>query len=200
MNGTPCEGLIERIRGGDRDALDRWIADNRDRLKEWTGNGNGPQLVDASDVVQDVALYLVQRLESFRGSTEAEFRGWVRQMLRHACVDRARKEGRQAHGVAPAQAEGSQGPGPEPLNGLPGGQPTPSQVLVRQEERAALEKALDKLPDAQRTAVRLKHLEGWSLEDIARHLGRTPAAVGQLIYRGMRSLREELGGLLSAKG
>jgi RNA polymerase sigma-70 factor (ECF subfamily) len=48
------------------------------------------------------------------------------------------------------------------------------------------------LPDDQREAVRLRHLEGWALADIAQHLGRTPAATAGLIKRGMQALRRQL--------
>jgi DNA-directed RNA polymerase specialized sigma24 family protein len=35
-------------------------------------------------------------------------------------------------------------------------------------------------------------LQGWTLEAVATHLGRTPAAVAGLIKRGMKHLRQQL--------
>jgi RNA polymerase sigma-70 factor (ECF subfamily) len=56
-----------------------------------------------------------------------------------------------------------------------------------------LAQALAELPDDQRAAVELKHLKGYSLEEVARQLGRTKASVAGLLFRGLRRLRELMG-------
>jgi RNA polymerase sigma-70 factor, ECF subfamily len=71
-------------------------------------------------------------------------------------------------------------------------QSSPSQRAMRGEQAVALATALETLPPDQREAVRLRHLEGRSLNEIAAHLGRTPAAAAGLIKRGMQTLRERL--------
>jgi DNA-directed RNA polymerase specialized sigma24 family protein len=43
-----------------------------------------------------------------------------------------------------------------------------------------------------REALVLKHCQDWSLAEIGRHLGRSPAAVASLLRRGLRQLRELL--------
>jgi RNA polymerase sigma-70 factor, ECF subfamily len=71
---------------------------------------------------------------------------------------------------------------------------TPSQKAIRIEQSEHLSHALEALPEDQREAVRLRHLEGWALADIAVRLGRTPAATAGLIKRGMKALRRGLHG------
>jgi RNA polymerase sigma-70 factor, ECF subfamily len=59
-------------------------------------------------------------------------------------------------------------------------------------ETVATERArtlLDKLPLEQRTAVALRHLDGYSVPEIASHLGRSVEATESLIARGVRTLR-----------
>jgi RNA polymerase sigma-70 factor (ECF subfamily) len=75
---------------------------------------------------------------------------------------------------------------------LDAGLSSPSQKAMRGEEAQQLTRALTALPEDQGEAVRLRHLEGWALADIARHLGRTPAATAGLIKRGMQALRRQL--------
>ncbi len=55
-----------------------------------------------------------------------------------------------------------------------------------------LAEALTALPEDQRQVVELRHLKGWSLAAIPRHLGRTPAAVAGLLHRGLARLRHLL--------
>ena len=51
---------------------------------------------------------------------------------------------------------------------------------------------MEGLPDAQREALTLHHLHRWTLDAVAAHMGRTPAAVAGLIKRALRQLRQEL--------
>ena len=52
--------------------------------------------------------------------------------------------------------------------------------------------ALANLPAAQREALVLQHWHGWSLAQIAEHLGRSHAAVAGLLKRGLQQLRLQL--------
>jgi len=63
---------------------------------------------------------------------------------------------------------------------------------MRHEQLASLAKALAQLPDDQRTAVELHHLQGWSVARIAEQGGRSQAAVAGLLRRGLKKLRELL--------
>ncbi len=70
--------------------------------------------------------------------------------------------------------------------------PTPSRLVVRSEAASALLVALDSLPEEQRQVVRLKHLDGRSVAEIAEMLGKSEAAVAGLLRRGVVALREKL--------
>jgi RNA polymerase sigma-70 factor (ECF subfamily) len=71
-------------------------------------------------------------------------------------------------------------------------QSSPSERAKRGEEALRLAEALAALPEAQREALVLQHWHGWSMEEIASHLGKTRAAVAGLIKRGLQGLRERL--------
>src|SRR6516162_7889338 len=71
-------------------------------------------------------------------------------------------------------------------------QSSPSQKAERNEQLLQLADALDQLPEDQREAVVLRHLKGQSLDELARQLGRSKAAVAGLLHRGFKRLQELL--------
>jgi RNA polymerase sigma-70 factor (ECF subfamily) len=71
-------------------------------------------------------------------------------------------------------------------------QSTPSQRAVQSEELLQLAAALAALPDDQRRAVELHHLQGEPLSSIAATLGRSNEAVASLLYRALTKLKTEL--------
>jgi RNA polymerase sigma-70 factor (ECF subfamily) len=150
--------------------------------------------VDASDVVQQTFLEAHQSFSQFLGQAEPEWNAWLETILGHKVArtirDHAEAQKRDVRREQPLAnpASGDSGPQPTPAAGTT----SPSQRAMRREDVERLTRALEELPADQRDAVRLRHLEGWSLADIARHFGRTPAATAGLIKRGMQALRKHL--------
>ena len=69
---------------------------------------------------------------------------------------------------------------------------SPSERAERGERLVRLAAALEALPEAQRDAVTEHYLQGRALAEIAGDLGRSTAAVGGLLHRGLLGLRELL--------
>lgn len=72
---------------------------------------------------------------------------------------------------------------------------SPSQKAIRHEDALQLANALEQLPDAQRETVVLRHLQGYSLNEIAAKMDRSPTATAGLLKRGLKRLREILDGM-----
>lgn len=58
--------------------------------------------------------------------------------------------------------------------------------------RADLWTAVERLPEAQRTAVMLRHGHGMKVTDVADALGRSEGATKQLLLRALRTLRKQV--------
>ena len=159
----------------------------------------GPRLRDPRDVsgvVQQTFLEAHQNLAAFRGTPE-QLAGWLRQILARNLADALRALGaaRRDAGRHRSLEQELERSGAR-LGGLlaDAGQSSPSLNLRREERAVALADALARLPAAQREALVLQHWHGRTLDQIAGHLNRTPAAVAGLLHRGLRQLRAELGG------
>lgn len=70
---------------------------------------------------------------------------------------------------------------------------SPSAKAIRHERAELLLDAISRLPDDQRTAIEMHHLQELPLKEIAAKLNRDKGAVAALIYRGVKRLRNTMG-------
>jgi RNA polymerase sigma-70 factor (ECF subfamily) len=158
-------------------------------------DGRWQDKLDASDLVQQTLLEAHQKREQFRGHTAAEEAAWLRQMLAHNLADAVRALGRARRDVALERSlDAALGASSCRLEQwLAAEQSSPSQHAVKNEQLLRLAAAIAQLPDGQRQAVVLHHLQGRSLAELAAHLDRSESAVAGLLHRGLKRLRELLG-------
>jgi RNA polymerase sigma-70 factor (ECF subfamily) len=150
--------------------------------------------VDPSDVVQETLLRAHQHVGQFRGSSEAELAGWLRRILLNHLAEALRKLGAARRNGRPERSlELALEQSSVRLEAwLESDHSSPSERASRHEEMLRLAEALERLPPTQRTAVELKHLQGCSVEAVASEMGLSKAAVGGLLRRGMKALRERM--------
>jgi RNA polymerase sigma-70 factor (ECF subfamily) len=70
---------------------------------------------------------------------------------------------------------------------------SPSHEAARREQAVLVAGALGRLPEHYREVVTLHHMEGLSLPETARRMGRTADGVGKLWVRALARLRDLLG-------
>jgi RNA polymerase sigma-70 factor (ECF subfamily) len=149
--------------------------------------------LDTSDIVQQTMLQAYQSFEQFRGKTEAELAGWLRQILANIISRSLRDLGRGKRDIQRERSiDAELQQSSMRLGGLlaDNGQVTPSQNIMRDEIAAKLAGALMELPDDQRQAILGKYWHGLASTEIGDQLNRSPEAVAGLLYRGLKRLRE----------
>lgn len=148
------------------------------------------QRIDPSDIVQQTLLKAHGKRDQYRGTTAAEQAAWLRAILVNQIADALRKFGRQG-GARDRSLEEAVEQSSAVLEGLLAAeQSSPSQKFVRQERILQMVEMMTRLPEDQRTALELRHLQGLTVPDAAERMGKSPSAVASLLYRGMKSLRE----------
>ncbi len=140
---------------------------------------------EAEDVAQEAMLRLWRIAPDWRQG-EAKVSTWLYRVVSNLCTDRLRRRGRSVALDAVA----------EPVDERPGA----VAGLMEADRASALDAALAALPDRQRQAVVLRHLEGLTNPEIAGIMEIGVEAVESLTARGKRALvtalvgrREELG-------
>lgn len=138
----------------------------------------------AEDVAQEAMMRLWKIAAEWRAG-EAQVSTWLYRVTANLCTDILRRRPSVALDAIAERAD-----------------PAPGAVQIMQENARAqaLQDALDALPDRQREAVVLRHIEGLANPEIGEIMGLSTRAVESLTARGKRSLqgllegrREELG-------
>jgi len=152
--------------------------------------------VDLSGVVQQTLLEAHRGLIDHPRQTRshAEAVGWLRSILSHNLADvlrklTARKRDVRLEWSLDTALDASASHVEQWLAAV---QSSPSQHAIRQEELLRMAESLASLPETQRRAIELHHLQGRPLAEIAAELGSTKAAVAGLLHRGLKTLRLRL--------
>lgn len=193
-SGSDLRLLIERARRDEPGALDRLLDSYRNYLRLLARTGLDASLqgkADPSDLVQDALLRASQKFVQFRGASDAELAGWLRQILARCLANFVRRYRTGGRRVGREQSldqllnRSSQVM--ERILATNGN--SPSASAQRRDLGVVLSDALAQLGEDQREVIVLFHLEGLGWEEVARRLGRTEGAVRKLWARALRQLR-----------
>ena len=157
--------LIERVRGGDREALDRLVARHVGPLRRWV-RGRLPawarDLADTDDLVQDTLLRTFRRIEAF----EVRGVGALHAYLRQAVLNRLREELRR-RGRTPVTTG---------LDALPPASgESPLEQAIGRETLDRYEAALSRLRPEEREAIVGRIEMDYTYEELATALGKPSA-------------------------
>ena len=141
---------------------------------------------EAEDVAQEAMMRLWRAAPDWRQDGPAVPATWLYRVVANLCVDRLRRAGRMDALDDPDCAAD--------------GRPGVVAQMVQADRMAALDAALARLPERQRQAVVLRHIEGLTNPEIAQILDIGVEAVESLTARGKRALSAALAGQKEALG
>lgn len=128
----------------------------------------------AEDVTSDVFMKALRSIHRYH-DTGSSFSAWLYRIALYSVVDRYRatkpvEDLDQLHELA------ADGPGPE-------------DVAADRDELRRVWSVVEALPTNQRIAIALRFQEDMKLDDIAAAMDKSPAAVKQLLFRGLATVR-----------
>ena len=176
--------LIERVRGGDRDALERLMARHVGPLRRWV-SGRLPRwardLADTDDLVQDTLLRTFQKIDHFEARGVGALQAYLRQAVLNRVRDELRHKARtplmvDADGLS-LEAEGS-----------------PLEEAMGREALERYDAALSRLKPEEREAIVGRVEMEYSYAELAEMLGKPSAdAARKAARRALLRLAEEMG-------
>jgi RNA polymerase sigma-70 factor, ECF subfamily len=181
--------LVERVQAGDKAAFDLLVRKYQHRVLKLVGRFVS-DAAEAEDVAQEAFLKAYRALASFRG--ESAFYTWLYRIAintaKNALVSNRRRpvdfdldlQDPEQYDRHARLKEGD----------------TPEGVLLTEEIRNVVERAMEQLPEDLRTAIVLRELEGLSYEEIAEAMDCPVGTVRSRIFRAREAIDRKLKPLL----
>jgi RNA polymerase sigma-70 factor (ECF subfamily) len=194
------DDTIARLKLHDADALAEFLQGHRPQLMAFIERQLGTALrrkVEPDDVFQETSAEAVRALPTTDLGDRDPF-SWLCQIAERRIIDLHRRyfdaQKRDAGREVPLGSGGSSESRQAGLiNMLVASMTTPSQAFSRNAREANLHAALQKLPEEQREALRLRYVENLPSKEIAAKIGKTDAAVRVMLTRSLKKLQELLG-------
>lgn len=182
--------LVSELQAGSEEAFD-WLVTHYHAAVYNVSYGILGDAADAADVTQEVFLKAYRGIGRFRsGST---LKTWLYRIAVREALNQRRWWRRHLRWQTSMDASENDG---RPALELEATEATPFEQTAAHELQVAVRRALVEVPQAFRSAVILRDLEGLSYEEIAEVLEVSVGTVKSRILRGRRALRERLEPLL----
>jgi RNA polymerase sigma-70 factor (ECF subfamily) len=202
---TEDAALVAALKAGSEEAFSLLIAQYSQSLYTLIARSLQDP-ADAADITQEVFIKVFRSIRSFNG--ESSLRTWMYRIALHEASNQRRwwtRHKRQELTIDTPLGPAETDDGDDALclgATLTDGQNSPYDQVEQGELKARVEDSLRKLPEAFRTVVVLREMEGFSYEEIAEIVQVPAGTVKSRLTRGRAALKEilvadGLGGLLA---
>jgi len=172
-----------RVAQGDTVAFEQLIEAHQTRVVGTIAKILGDEM-DAEDIAQQVFIRIWNSASRYQPT--AKFTTWLFKITRNLVFNELRRRKRHP-------AVNIEEPDEERHFQMPDRTaPPPDVSMLDQEMQAAIQRAIDSLPEIQRMAIVLRRYEDLSYEEIANVLSLSVPAVKSLLFRARGDLREKL--------
>ena len=182
---VPDDVLVRRVQAGNTEAFEELVRRYERKVYNITYRLMGNEQ-DASEALQDAFMRAYRFIGKFQ--FKSSFFTWLYRIATNVSLSKLRKR-EKVETVSIDQPVNEAGDLPFEIPDLKYG---PEKLMKQRELRAAIQKAVEELPEDYRSVVVLRDLEGLSNEEVSKVLKLSVAAVKSRLHRGRLVLREKL--------
>jgi len=184
MEAAQLADVIRRARQGEAEAFDELVDAYSARLYGYFYRLTGGHH-DAEDLLQETFVRLVRTIDRYEH--DGRFDAWIFRIATNLVRDRVRRARR-----APRPPDRrSPGVDDAPLEELPDADADePGDRLHKAEQIDQLQQAIDRLPEAEREVILLRHFSQMSFKEVAGLMGTPLGTALARAHRGLAKLRE----------
>ena len=177
--------LVDRARAGDAESFRALVVRYQRKVYAVAlGIVKDPDL--AWDVAQDAFVRVHQNLDTFR--SDSSFSTWVLRIATHIAIDAIRRERRSLKDDVADVDEAALADGSEGILATALGT-NPQETALRHELSARISDALRQLPEAHRTILVLREVEGLSYEELADRLSIPKGTVMSRLFHARKKMQ-----------
>ena len=198
MSSDPNEKLIEQVRAGDREALGPWLQARQGTLRAYIEHRLGAALrrkIEPDDLVQEVHTDAIRSFAEVDLKDREDPFSWLCQIAERRIIDAHRKffgsQKRDAGREVPLQS-GADTQRPGVIDMLVASMTTASQAFSRGQKEIRLLTAIESLPEDQRTALRMRYVDGLPSKEIAQRMGKSDGSIRVMLTRSIEKLQKLL--------
>jgi RNA polymerase sigma-70 factor, ECF subfamily len=181
--------LVRRVQAGDQSAFNLLVLKYQHRVLKLVGRFVN-DAAEAQDVAQEAFLKAYRALGSFRG--ESAFYTWLYRIAINTAKNALVAQRRRPVDFDLDLQDPEQFERQARLKEAD----TPEGVMLTEEIRQVVERAMEQLPEDLRTAIVLRELEGLSYEEIAEAMDCPVGTVRSRIFRAREAIDKKLKPLL----
>jgi RNA polymerase sigma factor (sigma-70 family) len=183
LSDEPTIELVLKARNGDRAAVEALLQRCLPKLRRWA-HGKLPAYardgLDTGDLVQEAALHLLQRVDTFEPRHVGAMQAYLRQSVINRIRDEIRRISRRPISVELVDEAAADGP-------------SPLEATIQNESYERYRRAIDRLSTRDRELVVARMEAQWSLARIAESFGMPTADAARMaVNRALKRLSGEI--------
>jgi RNA polymerase sigma-70 factor (ECF subfamily) len=198
--------LVKALRARDEEAFEELMREYNASLLR-VAQIYVPSRAVAEEVVQETWIGVLNGIDRFEA--RSSLKTWIFRILTNIAKTRGQREGRtvpfsalERPDAVPEAAVGPDRFRPPDDERWPGHwsskpEPWPEERLLASETREVVERAIERLPPAQRAVISLRDIGGWSAEETCNALDVTETNQRVLLHRARSKVRQALEDYLS---
>ena len=179
--------LMLKFQQGDDSAFERLLERYHKQIINFIYRYIGDK-TEAEDLAQNVFLNVYRSAKTY--IPKSKFSTWIYVIARNMALNELRRRRNRRESPLEETVSGEDGDLPRQIADT--SKPSASGELERQELINAVKRAIDSLPDNQKTAVILRRYDNFPYEEIAKVIGCSVSAIKSLLSRAKIALKEKL--------